>query len=165
MSYDITFLPKPPGQSWAEVLKACEERALGQETPAPIDPDGRRKFARIADAVRRILPDAEIFEGSGYIEPIDDATGIQVAFFAGEAAVSIPFWHKGKQARSVMAVVRTIARIVERETGWPAYDAQQDRPFLVPGGEESAARDMDLVFDLLHGKGFGRAKRPWWRYW
>ncbi|MBV1851788.1 hypothetical protein [Catellatospora tritici] len=115
MSYDLTIIPRDPGQDWDDALEAAE--LADDEELADADP---AVWARITARVRELLPDA-VDHGD---ELDDEATGIQVECWGAEAAVSAPYWHTGATAERVMALMYQAAAILAEETGLQAYDPQ-----------------------------------------
>jgi hypothetical protein len=125
MSYDITFVDRRPDQDWDDALQAAETRAAADE---PLDETRRHQWEEIERRVRTILGDVDSGVQDTVGELAHSGTGLQVALFAHEAAVSYPYWdHADRQAfhRQVADVVAA----VEEVTGLSAYDPQTERAF------------------------------------
>lgn len=168
MSYDITFIPKRPDQSWAEALHATEDQVSAGAEPRPLDAATRERYKQLLCEVQGVIPSAEVTEGPALIELSDAASGIQLSLFATEVSLSTPYWREGKEAAAVVERLQSIARIVERATGWQGYDPQQDRPFLCDTGAATASREIERIAHLAHGTETPSATprmQPWWRFW
>jgi hypothetical protein len=138
MSYDFILLHREPGQSWDEVLEANEQLAT-DGAHRPLSSSTRVRLEGIADRLQAHDPELERFTSEHCIE-LDrpDDSGILVSLFEDELAVTVPYWHMGQAARTVMQVVWSYLAIVEQERGWETYDPQLGRTL-------DRMRDLDDV--------------------
>lgn len=143
MSYDIRFLAVPEGHTLADVA----ERALDHDRDEPRQ-IRLELWDRIEAEFRDLVgPDVESGAGSDSAEASDITTGLTVSLFPAEASVTFPYWgHEDEQAfaRQVDAVVA----MVERITGWQAYDPQVGGAY-VGIDEESTERAARLREGIL----------------
>jgi hypothetical protein len=138
MSYDFMLLHREPGQSWDEVLDALEQLVM-DGADRPLSPAARVRLERMADRLQAHDPELERFTSEHCID-LDrpDDSGIQVSLFEHELAVTVPYWHMGQAARTVMQIVWSYLAILEQETGWETYDPQLGRTL-------DRMRDLDDV--------------------
>jgi len=124
VSYDITLVRRRPGQSWDDAFEAAE-----RQQNAPLRPEQLAIWPRIERRVAEIL-------GEGTESAVDPtaaelthmSTGVQVTLFAGEAAVTYPYWEQPDPERFHRQVADVVA-VVEEETGLSAYDQQSAEAF------------------------------------
>lgn len=125
MSYDITFIPVEAGQSLDDALAASSERYATMD-PSPLSDAQRAAWSRLVTRCKTILDGRELEESTRYssCELSDSSTGMQVAYYGREAAVTVPYWHGNDKAQRVMTLVYEIARAVAEETGLVGVDQQ-----------------------------------------
>lgn len=129
MSYDITLMPRRPGQDWDEALEESNGTTVADRIEL------LRVWGRIEARVRDVLtgqiqssrsePDSDD-STIGELSALD--TGIQVELFPGQAAVSFAYWEQD-DPEDFHRQVREAVRIVAEETGYAAYDPQTDAEF------------------------------------
>ena len=111
MSYDLSFLRRSPGETW--------EEALATPAASEIAPELLAAWERIVDGLREVLGTIEVHVGDHCLELFDDSTGIQLTCYPGELSLTAP-------TPVDFRVLRLIAALVERETGFEGYDPQLD---------------------------------------
>ncbi|GIF77209.1 hypothetical protein [Asanoa siamensis] len=136
MSYDLTFLPKTDDQSWEEAMAAAEEAEDGDAPSAQV-------WAELLAAARQELGEVEVFESEDSYELDHEPSGIQLSYYAGEAAISVPYWHRAERARAVVDSIYRLGAAVERLTGLRGFDPQLELPLT-----EAAARH-DLAVETF----------------
>ena len=150
MSYDLTFVPRHPGQPWDAALEAAEE--VGGVTPDPA------AWAEILSATRALLGDVDVDvdrDDDGF-ELNHEPTGIQVSYDGVAAAISVPYWFTGANARAVVQQLYALGRAVEAATGLSGYDPQLERGLAeVAADPEPAARVFESVAATLAGRQAG----------
>jgi len=148
VSYDILFLSRRYGQSWDDALKALEDAAEADEGDEAIPGHLLDAWERIVPQARDLLGEVEIDdEGSTERALSHDGTGIELYVYGGEVGVTVPYWHTGEGAESVIGRIAALAAVVEKETGLTAYDPQSGHP--LDEAPEHAARTMAGVTDDL----------------
>ena len=129
MSYDITLMPRRPGQDWDEALEESNGTEVADRAEL------LRVWSRIEARLRDVLTgQVESFSSEpgsedstiGELSALD--TGIQVELFPGQAAVSFAYWEQD-DPEDFHRQVREAVRIVAEETGYAAYDPQTDAEF------------------------------------
>ncbi|MBL6279150.1 hypothetical protein JMF97_23620 [Micromonospora fiedleri] len=139
MSYDLIFVPRGDDQSWDDVL----------DTAGETDSDERPSddaWARLLAAARQLLGEVSVFEGTHNYELTHDPTGIQVTYYAAEAAITVPYWYRGAEARAVVTAMYHLGAAVQTATGLPGYDPQVQLPLSDAAAQpERAARIFDEV--------------------
>jgi hypothetical protein len=133
--------------------------------------DARLKlFAFDFDEIAKLhkMPVEQVYERFRHVEINDESertSGIQVTLFDDRASLTIPFWHKGEDARRVLAQAWGYIGIICKECGYEAYDRQVGR--VIDAG---AFEDVLACYE-----GAGRriegivrpppARKPWWKFW
>ncbi len=183
MSYDIYFVRRDPGQSFADALDATEESYDGD--PGPLGSAELEQWERITTRAGQILDGIEEFATQNSRELADSGTGIQLSMIADEVSITVPSQRPEQDAVSLMAKVYALARIVEDETGLEGYDPQLQEPITDPHQRVSGSPPPhdgrppfdDAWNDALAvpasageqadftpvGKPFSR--RRWWKFW
>lgn len=181
MSYDLQLIRPRPGESISETAMRDMER---DPAPAP-DPAKEALKRKVADALVSADPQLKIFRIDHAaiarqrkisreqaerefrdIELNDESVGIQITLFDDEAGISVPYWHQGEKAQSVMRRVLAAADLICRETGYVAYDPQIE--------EVVTTSDVDTILPLYVGHVAAAVqkmgvsavpRRPWWKFW
>ena len=138
MSYDLAFLPKAADQSWDDLLDAEPDESDG--------PPDAAAWERIEAAARQILGEVTVHRSERFCELDHEATGIQVSLYAGEAAITVPYWYVGAEAAAVVERIYALGRAVEEATGYSGYDPQLELPLA-----EAAADQAVAAFDAVAG--------------
>ncbi|WP_329165607.1 hypothetical protein OHB49_38925 [Streptomyces sp. NBC_01717] len=126
MSYDIYFLSRRDSQSWDEVLEAIEDAAEDSE---PIPAELLEAWQRIVPQARTLLGDVDITEYEQESRDLSHSgTGIDLSVFGDEVSITVPYWHVGDGASTVLGKLFALSAIVEKETGLTAYDPQAEMP-------------------------------------
>lgn len=129
VSYDITLMPRRPGQSWDEALEQSNGTEVADRTGL------LRTWDRIEERMRGVLSgQVEVYRSApdsaeltvGELTAMD--TGIQVQLFPGQAAVSFAYWEQD-DPEDFHRQVREAVEIVAEETGYAAYDQQTGEGF------------------------------------
>ncbi|WP_169983543.1 hypothetical protein [Microbispora sp. H10836] len=152
MSYDLYFVEREPGQSWDDALKAREEaleaREEEHEDDLPLDVDA---WDKIVSRVRGVLGEVDVFESPPVWEISHEATGIQLGYCEGQWDMTAPYWTHGEDAADVVRTMRTLAPIVEQETGLECYDPQLEQPLadIEPADTACAVAMFNRVAEML----------------
>jgi hypothetical protein len=137
VSYDIYFVRRDPGQSFADALDATEESYDGD--PGPLAPAELEQWERIAARAGELLDQVEEFGTANSRELSDAATGIQLSMIADEMTITVPSDRSDHDAVTLMEKVYALARVVEDETGLEGYDPQLQEPVTDPHQRISAS--------------------------
>ena len=148
MTYDITFVPKAPQQSWEEALAAHRSR-VGQNSAE----DGsmqvmQPRFDHVADAIVACDERFERIDGRGFVEVCDRATRIQLHMFANKVALTVPVPDCHDTARELVQRLMEVAEIVQTGTGFHGYDPQLGESF--PGALDVAERAAAEMVRIRH---------------
>ena len=131
MSYDIYFVRRDPGQTFADALDATEESYGGD--PSPLGSAQLEQWERIITRARRILDGIEEFATDSKSRELSDAvTGIQLSMIADEVSITVPSERPDQDADALMSKIYALARVVESETGLEGYDPQLQEPITDP---------------------------------
>ena len=183
MSYDIYFVRRDPGQSFADALDATEESYDGD--PGPLGSAELEQWERISVRAAQLLSDVEDFSTPTSRELSDAATGIQLSMIADEMTITVPDERPEQDSVALMAAVYALARIVEDETGLEGYDPQLQEPVTDPRLRASSLgpqttgrpRDDDRWDDSVATPSrtdetstestppSAFAQRRWWEFW
>ena len=183
MSYDIYFVRRDPGQSFADALDATEDAYDGD--PGPLGDAEVEQWERIVERARAILDDAEEFTTESSCELVDTTTAIQLSMIADEVTITVPSERPQQDSVTLMAKVYALARVVEDETGLEGYDPQLQEPVTDPRMRLAAQapshsgrpRDDDTWSEAVvtpASAGESRtftpvpapaAPRRWWEFW
>jgi hypothetical protein len=145
VSYDLTFVPRLPGQPWNEALEAAEEAGGASPDAAA--------WSEILTAARALLGDVDVDRDDDSFELTHEATGIQASYDGAAAAISVPYWYTGAGARAVVAQLYGLGRAMETATGLSGYDPQLERALAeVVDDPEPAVRVFDSVAATLAGR-------------
>jgi hypothetical protein len=175
VSYDIYFVRRDPGQSFADALDATEESYDGD--PGPLGSAELEQWERITTRAGQILDGIEEFATANSRELADSRTGIQLSMIADEVSITVPNERPEQDAVSLMAKVYALARVVEDETGLEGYDPQLQEPVTdpkqrlepsssasaIPSAPASASRTAPEAIEPPPAKPASR--RPWWKFW
>ena len=148
MSYDLEFLEKAADQTWEEAFETAEEA----DTEAP----AAEISAAVTAATRALLGPVTVNEGEQFYELDHEASGIQLILYRHSAAITVPYWHTGADAVTVVRQIYDLGLIVERHTGLAGYDPQTDLAVA------EAATQPDLavhIFDRTAASFTGRGIR------
>ncbi|MDQ1586687.1 MAG: hypothetical protein QOH80_2052 [Actinomycetota bacterium] len=178
--YDIFFVRRDPGQSFADALEETEESYHGD--PGPLSAAEREQWDRLVARARDTLGPVEEFATDTSRELSHPGTGIEISMIAGEMTITLVDAGPGQDSIDLMTKVYALARIVEDETGLEGYDPQLEEPVstpteaLPPGQHPSAgsdeedirARTVAAAAVLEAPKEPGSALTPdrrWWEFW
>lgn len=167
MPYEIIVARQLPGESWPRTIERIEEGA--DILPRPLSADRVECWDRAADRIVGANVDTPT-TGLNRMEIRTTAPTVQIVLEENAAFVSIPSWHGADDARSAMARVADIVRILAEETGWPIWDQQLGREPVLPddltgeGAEilDAGGASLDAGDESTAG---GGSDRPWWRFW
>jgi len=175
VSYDIYFVRRDPGQTFADALDATEASYDGD--PGPLGSAELEQWERITSRAGQILDGLEEFGSANSRELADSATGIQLSMIADEVSITVPNERPEQDAVSLMAKVYALARVVEDETGLEGYDPQLQEPITdprqriaastpaspLPPAPASATAAAPQAAQPPPAKPASR--RPWWKFW
>jgi hypothetical protein len=145
VSYDIYFVNRSEQQSWEEALEALED----VEDEASLSAEMLDAWDRIVPQTRVIFGDLSVFEGGDSLELTHSSSGLQLSIYGNEISITIPYWHTGDGASSVLALAYKLAAVIENETGLQGYDPQVGTP-LSELSPPDAINLMSGVTDDLH---------------
>lgn len=147
VSYDIYFLSRCEGQSWDEVLEAMEDAAA--EDSEPIPDELLEAWQRIEPQARTLLGDVDITEYEQESRDLSHSgTGINLSVFGDEVSVTVPYWHVGDGAATVLGTLFDLSAIVEKETGLTAYDPQVEMPLADTPPQQAMGIMSRITTDL-----------------
>ncbi len=179
MSYDIYFVRRDPGQTFADALDATEESYDGGD-PGPLGSAELEQWERITTRAGQILDGIEEFGTANSRELSDSGTGIQLSMIADEVSITVPSERPEQDAVSLMAKVYALARVVEDETGLEGYDPQLQEPITDPrqrlaasapapplptAPAPSAAAAPEATKPPPAKPAEPATRRPWWKFW
>ncbi|MFG3347474.1 hypothetical protein ACGF1Z_20695 [Streptomyces sp. NPDC048018] len=151
MSYDIYFLSRDEGQSWDDVLEAAEARA-GESDPIPAEL--LEAWQRIVPQARGLLGDVDITEYEDESRELTHAdTGIDLSVFGDEVSITVPYWHTGDRAATVLGKLFALSVLVEKETGLTAYDPQVEAPLAKTSPQQAVSIMSGVTTDLRNRYG------------
>jgi hypothetical protein len=122
VSYDIYFVRRDPGQSFADALDATEESYDGD--PGQLGEAELEQWERIVERAGQLLTGLQEFGSASSRELTDEATGIQLVMIPDEVTITVPSERAGQDSVELMSTVYALARVVEDETGLEGYDPQ-----------------------------------------
>ena len=145
LSYDLYLVKPAPGQDALAYARTWFTRDADDDmTPTP---ERAQEMRRLADALHAAFPelateqaDAEHIEVYG-----PDETGVTIAFYADETAISIPYWRQQEGATAVMEQVGHYVALLQREAGYVTYDPQRGELFAPQGDAGEAAHRLNDV--------------------
>ena len=167
MSFDLYFVERRNGETWADLM---DRREASLDPDEMLNDDDANTWAKIVAAVSDVVDGTETHANESCYELDHHATGMQLSYFPGEIALTIPYWYDGDDAVAVEQQLREVAAAIEQTTGLTAYDPQADDAFLSTG-TGSAAATFDHVAARLTEHGVrppppaprSSTKQPWWR--
>ena len=174
MSYDIYFVRRDPGQSFADALDVTEESYDGD--PGPLGSAELEQWERITARAGQLLDGIEEFATDNSRELADSGTGIQLSMIADEVSITVPSERPEQDAVSLMAKVYALARVVEDETGLEGYDPQLQEPITdprrrlapsspVPPMPPPASATAPAPEATEPPPAKQATGRPWWKFW
>ena len=177
MSYDIYFVRRDPGQSFADALDATEE-SYDRGEPGPLGSAELEQWDRITARAGQILDGIEEFGSENSRELADSGTGIQLSMIADEVSITVPNERPEQDAVSLMAKVYALARVVEDETGLEGYDPQLQEAITDPRQRLTASSLATPVPPPMASDTASAplkatqpppaepaTRRPWWKFW
>lgn len=195
MSYDLFAFPKIDGETPSETAaRLLSDPETCDENPA--DPAIEALSKDIVDALRQEFPDLQPFQLDyeriaefdkisveqararyRYVELNgSDEAGMQITVHPDHTVITVPYWHKGDDARRVFAEIWHMVRTIQRTSGFVIFDSQHDRAI-------SLDRDFNLVVESyrkvsdqlenivaeshvqIEAQIGERRSRPWWKFW
>ncbi len=191
MSYDIRlFKPKPN----EDPLVTAQREGDEQQPPAELDPVQEALKLRIITALTTTnlalhplwpnyqdiaarenisIEAAKLKHRWVQLDERESKQGIQILLFDDEAFISVPYWHDGVQAEEVFQRIWKYLRVINRESGYAAYDPQlgilldlsQDFSAalrLYTGTRRAVAEQMPGI-EL--GRSRPKSQKKWWQFW
>ncbi|MFB7757917.1 hypothetical protein ACFC18_51515, partial [Streptomyces sp. NPDC056121] len=151
MSYDIYFLTRDEGQSWDDVLEAAE---AADDDRGPIPTELLEAWQRIVPQARVLLGDVDITEYEQESRDLSHSdTGIDLSVFGDEVSITVPYWHTGDSAATVLSKLIALATLVEKETGLTAYDPQVEMPLTETSPHQAMSILSSVTTDLRNRYG------------
>jgi hypothetical protein len=188
MSYDLHLFRAEPGSDLLAAAKASMERQDEDIDTAGRGSDAEVRKQALVAALQAVNPALEPFvfdhaeiarlqnvteaEARRRWRHVElngpaDGNGIQLTLDDDSVSITVPYWHRGDEARNVWREIWRYLEALQREGGFAAYDPQLDRVL-------DLARDREAVLDA-YGGGVGFAdqaalegvspKKPWWKLW
>jgi hypothetical protein len=178
--YDIFFVRRDPGQSFADALEETEESYHGD--PGPLTAAEREQWDRIVSRARDLLGPVEEFPSDTSRELVHAGTGIELSMIAGEVTITLVDAGGAQDSVALMGKVYALARVVEDETGLEGYDPQLQEPVSTPreqlpegqraptssDEEDVRARTVAAAAVLAAPDAPVATKPPdrrWWEFW
>ena len=144
MSWDLYLVPSEHGDDAGEWLESIAEAAS--------DSDAARRHG---EAIRDLRPELVLHgpfaDGSWQLLPANDASPLAINLDGRSATIKVAFWDLGGETTNVGQLVADVARALEREAGFVAFDPQEDR--VVPADE------VWHLFERWHPHGVATAQR------
>ncbi|MFE0633178.1 hypothetical protein ACFW3D_40390 [Streptomyces sp. NPDC058864] len=155
MSYDIYFVRRDEGQSWAEALETLEvdDATFDEGADALVPAELLDAWDRIVPQARTLLGEVQLFETGESYELTHDSTGIQLSIFGDDVTITVPYWHSGENAARILGQVYSLSVVVEVETGLEAYDPQAEAPLSEMSPQHGSVVMSTIADDLRH-RGF-----------
>jgi hypothetical protein len=145
VSYDLCAIAVRPGEDPAEVYEALGQAEEGEAAGWTDEQVARAE--KLAASLQAFNPRLERFvfdypkvaralgvtedEARAQWRHIElntpDGNPIQVTIHAGQAALTMAYWHTGDRARETIREALSYLAVIERETGWTTYDPQIGR--------------------------------------
>ena len=157
MSFDLHFFAPQDGEAALD-----HDRALND--------DDSRTWAKVVEAVAGVLDGTETHANESCYELDHPETGLQLSYFPGQLALTIPYWYDGDAAVAVEQQLRDIVVAIEAATGLVAYDPQAGEEFLATSTGAAAATFDHIATQLADevarpapSAPQGPQKQPWWR--
>jgi hypothetical protein len=142
VSWDLYLVPPEHGDDATEWLEEVAENEYEGD-------DARRH----AEAVLAALPGLELHGpfGSDYQVTATEESGlpVDIGLHGNHASISIAYWDLGPRTSELADIVVRAVEALRAETGWVAYDPQEDRIL-----EPEELRD---VFGAGHARGVVKA--------
>ena len=164
MSYDIYFVRRDPGQSFADALDATEESYGGD--PSPLGSAQLEQWERIIARARRLLDGIEEFATDSKSRELADAgTGIQLSMIADEVSITVPSERPDQDPDALMAKIYALARVVESETGLEGYDPQMQEPITDPSQRLADPMPSSAASTTEPSPAKPSGGRSRWKFW
>ncbi|MEP6762231.1 MAG: hypothetical protein ABJA93_12820 [Sporichthyaceae bacterium] len=164
MSYDIYFVRRDPGQTFADALDATEESYGGD--PSPLGSAQLEQWERIIARARQILDGVEEFATDAKSREFSDAaTGIQLSMIADEVSITVPSERPDQDPAALMAKIYALARVVEAETGLEGYDPQMQEPITDPSQQLADPLPPSTTSTTEPAPAQPSGGRRWWKFW
>lgn len=167
MSYDIDMFEWKEGMDPSEALVLQNDVEADTDLPVPTADDMARN-RRVVLALTTHDPSLECDDPSAPEPEVFESEhdlGLQIFFHARSIAISIAYWHDADAARRALTRLWGYLEVIQRETGFCAYDPQLDRVLNLSSDLESvlevygagvrALRQSVTTFEQ-------RQPRPWW---
>lgn len=188
MSYDIILFK--PREDEDPLTTARRDNDLGELPVTPPDPSKEALKQKVASSLMPANASLEPFkfnyEEIAKIERIsaeraklkyrhielngpDDSNAIQIQLYDDQAFVTVPYWHDGAKAEAVFKEIWEYLNIIQRETGYVAYDPQRDAILDLSQGYTQALSlytgTQAVMTDLPNIVQASAKKRRWWQFW
>ncbi|WP_326815808.1 hypothetical protein [Streptomyces sp. NBC_01763] len=151
MSYDIYLLSRRDSQSWDEVLEAMEDAS---EVSEPIPAELLEAWQRIVPQARTLLGDVDITEYEQELRDLSHSgTGIDLSVCGDEVSITVPYWHVGDGASTVLGKLFALSAIVEKETGLTADEPQAEMPLADTPPQQATGIMSRVTSDLRNRYG------------
>ena len=148
VSYDLLLFRAVPGVGLLEAATAVMESEQDDVNPGPIDPTAEARKRALESALRALNPSlesfvfdyAEIAEMENVTEAEarrrwrhiemngpEDGNGIQITLDDESVSVTVPYWHRGNEARAVWSEIWMYLGALEQAGTFHTYDPQLGR--------------------------------------
>ena len=147
MSYDFRLFLPQPGLDPLVAAQSESDEESEEINPGPPVPAKETRKRAIAVALKKADPSLEAFrfrfEEIATFQKIgveeaklrfrhmelngpEDGPGIQITLFDDGASLTVPYWHRGKKAKTVFAQVWEYLKIMNQVGGYQIYDPQME---------------------------------------
>jgi hypothetical protein len=134
VSWDLYLVPPEHGDYPSEWLEEVAEEDYEGD-------DARRQ----AEAVLAVVPELELHGPFGFESTEESGLPVDIGLHGNHASISIAYWDLGPRAADLAGLVVRAVEALQAETGWVAYDPQEDRIVAVS--------ELGDVFGAGHAQG------------
>lgn len=133
MSYDIYLFKKLENKTVLESAETVLESGINA-----LD-SGTFKLQRkaLSEKLKGLNPKFKKYNRENHLELVSNETGIRVAVYPNQIAVTAPYWHKGKEAEKVFTEIFNYLSIIKEETGYCIYNPQSGDEMIINQGAKN----------------------------
>ncbi|WP_328919721.1 MULTISPECIES: hypothetical protein [unclassified Streptomyces] len=124
------------------------------EVSEPIPAELLEAWQRIVPQARTLLGDVDITEYEQELRDLSHSgTGIDLSVFGDEVSITVPYWHVGDGASTVLGKLFALSAIVEKETGLTADEPQAEMPLADTPPQQATGIMSRVTSDLRNRYG------------